>query len=144
MMELHPHERAIVETFFVAGRQERYFTIRNNKLRRRKWLDKLNHTPGLNERYVHWIDSNTDVLAVLRGKGAPDICYVISCSQEIDRREMQLEEALAETEILGWGTVIGCIPGALGYYYGEMGSKLRAILEKPCADKPMKPARKHG
>jgi hypothetical protein len=132
-MEMLPHEKAILETFFVSGRRERYFAIHNNKLRRAKWLDKLNHTPGLDERYVHWLDSKVDILTELRKRGAPATCYVISCSKEIDRREMLLEEALSETESLGWGTVIGCIPKVLGYYYGEMGSKCRAILEKPIA-----------
>jgi hypothetical protein len=131
MMELHPHEKAIVEAFFEEGRQERYFAIFNSAQRRRKWLDKLNHTPGLNERYVQWLDNKTDVLATLRSKGAPEVCFVISVSPEIDRCEMELSDALAETEALGWGTVIGCIPGVLGYYVGELGPPRRAILEKP-------------
>jgi hypothetical protein len=130
-MELHPHEKAIVESFFAKGRRERYLTIGQNERQRGKWLDKLNHAPGLDERFVQWIDSSSDVLALLKSKGAPDTCYVISSSREIDRREMKLEEALAETELLGWGTVLGCIPSVLGYYYGEMGSKRGAILEKP-------------
>lgn len=129
MKEYHQHEKLIIDNFFSRGRKERYYTIRNNKQKRSKWLDKLNHNPGLDPRYTSWVDSKADIIAILKAKGASRNCFVISCSDEIDLKEMDLIQAFESATLLGWGTVIGCVPGKLAYYYGEMGES-RAILER--------------
>ena len=123
------HEDKTIGSFFKPGRKERYITIHGNDQRRSKWLDKLNHNPGLIDKYQTPLNSKTDIYQELKRKGATDNCFVISCSKEIDLKEMKLKEAINQTELLGWGTIISCIPGVLAYYYGEMGEQ-RIILEK--------------
>jgi hypothetical protein len=81
------------------------------------------------DKYRIKLKSNVTIYRELKTRGAPEDCFVISCSQEIDLKEMSLKEAVNQTEILGCGTIISCIPGALAYYYGEMGEQ-RIILEK--------------
>ena len=126
---MNEHEKKTISSFFKPGRKERYLTIRGNKKRRNKWLDKLNHTPGLIEKYQTELNSKANIYAELKKRGAPEGCFVISCSEEIDLKEMSLNEAINQSEIFGWGTIISCIPGSLAYYYGEMGEQ-RVILEK--------------
>jgi hypothetical protein len=126
---MHPHEEQLVRSFFVSAKRQRYLALLGNNRRRRDALDKLNHLHDLDPRYTTEIDSREDVLENLRRKGAPDTCYVLSDIAEIDGQEMPLAEALEAAERGGWGTIIGCIPGRLAYYYGEMGEQ-RLILER--------------
>lgn len=48
---------------------------------------------------------------------------------------MALQKAIDETEAR-MGTLIGCVPGRLAYYYGEAGEQ-RLLLER-APNKPMK------
>lgn len=72
-------------------------------------------------------DQNIEgICALLKARGAPDLCRVIS---EIDGRDMPLREALEATVGYGMGTLISCVPGRLGYFEGE-GKNARFLLEK--------------
>lgn len=69
-----------------------------------------------------------DPYEVLRARGAPDTCYVVSYSDELDGREIPLCEAV--TAIHGWGSaLLSCIPGRLAYFEGEMPDS-RCILQR--------------
>lgn len=125
---MHPHEEAIIRTFFEPSKRERYLTLLSGR-RRRKTLDKLNHFAHLDRRFITELDSKTDIASLLRQHEAPATCYVISDIPEIDGREMDLDDALAEAEDGEWSTIIGCLPGKLAYYRGEYGS-VRALLKK--------------
>ncbi len=67
---------------------------------------------------------------MLKAKGSPNICFIISTNIEFDRKELPLIDVLEK--IVGTcddGTFISCIAGKLGYYEGEsMGA--RYIFEK--------------
>jgi hypothetical protein len=54
---------------------------------------------------------------------------VLSGTPELDGREMPLVEAVWEAEAAGWGTLVGCVPGRLAYYYDETGLR-RMLLER--------------
>ena len=125
---MNEHETKTIKTFFQKNRQERYFSSSPDSKQRKKWLDKLNHAPGLNEEYIQKTNGKTDTYLELKAKGAPEECFVISCSEELNLKTLPLSEALPQTEQLGWGTIISCIPGKLAYYYGEQGEG-KAILE---------------
>jgi hypothetical protein len=92
-------------------------------------LDRLNHCRDFDNRFLTPLPSNTDVVALLRSRGAPATCYVLSCTEQIDEQDMELENAVSKAEQGGWGTIIGCIPGRLAYYYDECGER-RMILER--------------
>ena len=66
---------------------------------------------------------------ILRHKGAPDICYVMSGNPDIDAREMPLTEALPKTIGMDTGTLVSCIPGKLAYFEMEAFDG-RYILER--------------
>ncbi|RLB59186.1 MAG: hypothetical protein DRI90_15740 [Deltaproteobacteria bacterium] len=116
-------ETTLVSRFFVRPRAKRFLAIRAHPQKRRKWLDKLSHSPGLDSRYVRWLSKDADVLKHLRRHGAPDECFVISASPELDGAVMDVETALARVMALGYGAVIACIPDRLAYYYGELGER---------------------
>lgn len=125
---MHPHEEQIVRAFFLASKRDRYATLLGNKRRRPEILDRLNHLNHLDPRYATAITSER-VLGALKAKGAPETCYVISDDCEIDGKEMPLADAIHAAESGGLGTILGCIPGRLAYYYGESG-EVRLLLER--------------
>ena len=118
-----------VKAFFEKGRSERFAEMGDKEKQRSKWTDKLNHSPGLKAEHVSWLPSNADIINELKKKGAPDTCSIISNSTRLDGKKMSLEEAIKEVKQDGWGTVLICIPGKLGYYYGESGER-RALLTR--------------
>jgi hypothetical protein len=127
---MNENEEAIVRNFIVRERRNRYIEMLGNKKRRREATNRLNHCDDLDPRYSTPIPSTANVVRLLQAKGAPDTCCVISDACEIDGRTMPLQEAIDTIEHEGWGTLVGCIPGRLAYYYGEEGEQ-RLILEKP-------------
>ena len=42
---------------------------------------------------------------------------------------MPLAEAVWQAEMAGWGTLLGCVPDRLAYYYDEVGLR-RMLLER--------------
>ncbi len=92
-------------------------------------LDRLNHCRDIDERFAASLSSNTNVVNMLRLRGAPATCYVLSGFEELDGREFLLEEAVIETVSGGWGTIVSCIPGKLAYYYDECGER-RMLLQR--------------
>lgn len=126
-MNLRELEDALVNAFIVPHKKSRYRTLLANPKRRPKILDGLNHLGDLDPRYAEDLPSGTDVLSLLRSRGAPQLCHVVADVPELDLRVMPLGEALDTTEARMWGALIGCIPGRLAYYYGEAGLR-RALL----------------
>src|SRR5882724_5043538 len=116
---MHTHEEKAIRAFIVSPRRSRYLLCLASAKRRGPFLDCLNHCRDLDERFATLVKSNTDIAAELRRRGAPDACYVISATEEIDGKSLSLEEAIKAAEIGGWGTIISCLPGRLAYYYDE-------------------------
>ena len=126
---LHKHEEAIIRAFIKPEKRSRYLTLLGKRKRRPTVLDALNHFRDLDPRYCIPLPSSADAVAALRARGAPEKCYLISAVPRLDGREMSLSEAIDVIELEGWGTLLGCIPDRLAYYYGEQGEE-RTILEK--------------
>src|SRR4051812_44876590 len=120
---MHPHEEALVRAFISPPRRTRWLEQLASKKRRGPFLDRLNHCRDIDERYATALPSNADVVTLLRSRGAPPTCYVVSCVAAIDGCELPLAEAIEQAAMEGWGTLIGCIPGRLGYYYDECGER---------------------
>jgi hypothetical protein len=126
---MHEVEEATIRAFISPPRRTRWLESLASAKRRRRFLDRLNHCPDIDERYATPLRSNADVVAVLEAHGAPPTCYVMSNTAALDSREMPLAEAVAEAELGGWGTIISCLPGRLAYYYDECGER-RMLLER--------------
>jgi hypothetical protein len=133
-MERDEVEAEIIKAFVIAARRDKYLEALPNPKRRSKVLDRLNHhIDDIDVRYRILPPSDSHTAAavekLLRSRGAPPLCYVISSSPRLDRRGMSLVDAL--NTVIGYqiGALISCIPGRLGFYESEE-SKSRYILER--------------
>ena len=127
-------EEMFARSFIVPEKRERYLSLLQSKKGRDKLRERFYHHPDLDPRFAHLVpagqQSSTSIERLLRSKGAPDTCWVMSTNDEIDGREMKLAEALEE---VAWycddGTLLSCIPGRLAYFeLAEPGE--RYILER--------------
>lgn len=114
-------------------KQSRWLELLPNPKRRNIFLHRLTDDRDFNPKFrVAIIPSqqNPDcVERILKQNGAPEKCYVISESPNIDGKEMPLREAIEEVLGYGLGSLLSCIPGSLVYYEGEMPND-RYILKK--------------
>ena len=133
------HEAALIRAFVLPRRRNRYFQFLNDPMRREKLLRVLDHLQNLDARYAQRIppdkQSATDIETLLRRKGAPVTCHVISASRNLDGRKMPLLTVLAEVVGRGIGTLLSCIPGRLGYFQSEEVGE-RYLLERPRTCQP--------
>src|SRR5438552_12294175 len=117
------HEEGIVTAFLVADARQRARELLWSK-GRKKWTSKLGHFADLDRSAIVPIplESQTPskVVERLRRSGAPDLCWLVSERSDWDGRQMPLAEALEAVVGAGYGTIISCIPGRLGYFEGEM------------------------
>jgi len=135
---MNENEEKLITAFISKEKQGRYRFLLSSAdpKHRQECLDRLNHCSDFNERYVTWLPRdprsttrNEEIAAVLRQKGSPKMVYVLACACPVDGKIMPLLDAMDETTVAGWGTIISCIPGELAYYYDEEGER-RAILER--------------
>ena len=126
---MNENEEAIIRAFITSTKQTRWLEKLASPKQRGAMLDHLNHCLDLDERYATLLPSNTDVVALLLSRGAPKMCYALSCTQEIDGQVLPLTEAVSKAEQGGWGTILSCVPRQLAYYYDECGER-RMLLER--------------
>ena len=113
----------MVDAFFVKTKRSRYRAQLSSAKNRYKAIDRLAHCSDLNASAMTKIaESEQNPAAIehlLVAAGAPSSCHVISENSRIDGDTMNLTDALNEVVGSGYGTLISCIPGVLGYYEGE-------------------------
>lgn len=127
------HEEQFIKTFIVPTKRERYSSMFDSSKGRSKLIQGFYHLHDLDERLATKISSDEqsaeNIFRILKFKGAPDLCYVISTNEKLDGKEAALLDVLKEIVGTGdHGTVISCVPGKLGYYEGE-DVDTRLILE---------------
>lgn len=130
---LAPHEEAIVRTFIVKDRRDRFLELLPRPRQRHKITESLAHPNPA------WFDSRcvkpippahsgaAAIAKLLHAKGAGTSCWVISEDQRFDGRELELDSVLSELVGYGMGTIVSCIAGKLAFVESEDG---RFILEK--------------
>ncbi|MFO0798318.1 MAG: hypothetical protein U0804_12645 [Gemmataceae bacterium] len=123
------HDEAVVRAFITPARRGRWLEALADPTRRPAFLDRLNHCPDLDPRFAVAVPRGADVADLLRSRGAPLTCYVLSATEALDCRELPLGEAVAAVEAGGWGTIVSCLPGRLAYFYDECGER-RLLLER--------------
>jgi len=130
---LNPHEEQFARAFVVPEKRARYLSLLESHRGRKKLLNGLNHCQDLDPRFAKLIPSNEQSEQssenLLRTKGAPDKCHVMSDNPDIDNREMALTDALSKTVAMDAGTLISCVLGKLAYLEME-GFDGRYILER--------------
>ena len=127
------YEKGIINTFIVKNKRNRYLEFIQKPKTRNKFIDLLYHFNDLDPEVMVNIPNDqqhaNNILEILKRKGAPDKCYVVSTDDEIDGRIIILSEVLSYIVGSFGGAIISCIPGRLGYYEGEHHGD-RCILEK--------------
>jgi superfamily II DNA or RNA helicase len=126
------HEREFVKAFVPRERRERWLELLANPKQRQKITLQLAHNAVFRSDRIVAIEPRQQhakpLSELLTRKGAPELCYVISESEELDGREMLLVDALKAIVGYGMGSIVSCIPGRLAYYEAE-GPKERFILQ---------------
>jgi hypothetical protein len=121
-------ERRLIESFVLPERQSRYLELLSKPKRRKDVTSALSHFKHLDVRDAFQIPAASrlasGILALLKSKGAPDSCFVVSEAAEIDGKEVELGEALEFVFGRGIGTFLSCIPGRLAYFEDEDGNFL--------------------
>ena len=124
------HEELFVKNFIIPQKRERYLEMLCKEKTRSKILNEFRVNWDLDKTFMVLMPPNQqlpeNIYKLLKEKGAPQSCYVISDNFEIDKKEMSLNIAL---ENLFGGTFISCMAGKLGYFESdEAGEKY--ILER--------------
>jgi hypothetical protein len=117
-------EEKVLRAFIVPGKRERYVSRLALPKARQKFMNShLFHMRDLDPRFSVRIDPADQhaakIYAMLRERGAPSTCYVISGSSERDGTEADLREALEEMVGTYDGTFLSCVHGRLAYFEGE-------------------------
>ena len=117
------HEEAFVQAFIAPDKRSRYMSLLASRKRRHVFLDRLNHHLDYDPAFANRVPSEQQtperIEALLRKRGAPDACHVISSNSDWDAQEMPLYDALELVVGYGIGTVLCCIPEHLAYYEAE-------------------------
>jgi len=74
------------------------------------------------------MQSPAAIAETLRGLGAPELCYVVSELQDLDRKTITLDRALDMVVGRQMGTIIICSPN-LAFFEAE-GPNVRFILRR--------------
>jgi hypothetical protein len=117
------HEEAFVQAFIVPDKQSRYLSLLASRKRRDMFLDRLNHhldyDPAFAVRVSPEQQTAERIETLLRKRGAPHTCHVISSKSDWDAQDLPLHDALDFVFGSSIGTVLCCIPGRLAYYEAE-------------------------
>jgi len=121
---LSSEEEVFGRAFIVPDKKDRYLQILANPGKRKKILGQLYHnldTIVARSMPIANRGNHADfIVKLLRQKGAGQACYLISPEQELDQREMPLQEAIEMLISHDSTAVACCIPGRLAYYKAEM------------------------
>jgi hypothetical protein len=127
------HEREFARWFIVPKKRDRYLTLIGTEKGRFKLRYGLNHCDDLDMRHATRVpiekQNAATIERILRQKGAPSTCHVMSSNGAIDGEDISLRRALEETVGQGAGTLISCVPGKLAYFEFEDPGE-RYILER--------------
>jgi len=132
-------EQQLVGAFVVPRKRERYVEIVGSKKARAKFLQSLYHFADFDQAWVVAAPhAAEDTIAEPRRRGAPDDCYIISVSKELDGLIKPLEDVIRERIAPIEGSILCCVPGELAYFEGEP-PKNRLILHRPGSNKRVQP-----
>jgi hypothetical protein len=126
-------EKAIIAGFIRSSKRGRWLELIAKPDGRKKLRASLAHFRDLDPDVVMQIPPHqqhaSSIQSLLVDEGAPGSCYLISENGELDGKQMDLDLALKSVVGYGFGTLISCRPGQLGYFEGE-DSGDRVILKK--------------
>lgn len=120
-----------IAAFVVKQKKDRYIEQLSSAKKRKQFVTNLAHFSDFDLRFVVKIPPSSqnpaEIEALLRKRGAPNICSAISEISEIDNTHISLIDALKRIVGYEMGTILCCIPGRLAYFENEDD---RFILER--------------
>ena len=119
------YEGPTIRAFFPPEKRDRFVQLLSKSNGRRDALKTMHHLINFDPKWSNSLDATSDVIELLRAKGAGPKAYVIGTSK--DQRILPLDEAVECVE--KESGILVCTPGQLAYYCGE-GRKRRIILER--------------
>lgn len=121
-------EGTLISLAIERSQRDRYRELLKEPKKRARLLDKLNHTPPLDERLTEWFPKFSKALEAIRVEPTTQV-YLLSAARDIDGQVMTFQEAVEAVPRAGWGTIIGIFP-SLAVYYGEEGERAAVIKKK--------------
>jgi hypothetical protein len=116
-------EDSLIRAFVHPDRQARLLALLGRPKGRLKIRAELAHFQALDPRYASRVpaqhQSAGGIEELLKQRGSPDSCYVLSEDPSIDAQVLPLGVALKSVVGRGMGTFISCLPGRLAYFEGE-------------------------
>lgn len=117
------HEAEFVRSFVAPQRQARFLELLSNPRRRSKFLSDLAHKAPFDPRWIISLPTSaqdpTALYKLLRSKGAPEECWVLTEAEGLDHSFQRLANILALTVGYDMATCISCLPGRLAYFENE-------------------------
>jgi hypothetical protein len=116
------HEDSL-SLFLLPRYRSRFAQLLGSRRGREKLRRSLAHFDQLDRRFlvpVGHLGAAADAIErLLRSRGAPAICHVVSEDPSLDGRDLPLPEALVRIVGRGMGALVSCVPGRLGFFEGE-------------------------
>ena len=117
---MNPHERGFLAFLAEPSRGRIMRLLELGEKRRSDARQLLQDAVRLDPRYsTHLVGSDDFAPGIeqwLRERGSSENCYLFAASDDFDRREMPLIEALDATSCGDFGAFISCLPGRLGFF----------------------------
>jgi hypothetical protein len=119
------YEGPTIRAFFPPEKRDRFVQLLSKSNGRRDALKTIHHLINFDPKWSSSVDPASDVVELLRSKGAGPKGYVIGTSRDQTILPLDVAVGCVERE----AGILVCIPGRLAYYCGE-GRKRRIILER--------------
>jgi hypothetical protein len=129
------HELGLV-TFMAPPHRPRFVAALGDPKLRSKLRDKLAHFDWLDARYEEVVPTTEPAALAhsLRAEGAAETCVLIAGHEDLDGRELPLEQALRRVLHDDDGALVSCVPGKLAVFSGEAPNKTTTILRRAIAN----------
>jgi hypothetical protein len=127
-------EQTVVSTFVEKSYRMRLLGMIGSPRTRSKMVRELVDLRRFDNRFVfpipHGFQASREINKLLRDRGAPAECYIISENTDWDATHRPLAEAISLVVGAGWTSLIVCRPDRLLYYEGEA-LRARYVLAAP-------------
>src|SRR4051812_9301888 len=121
-MELKDSDKALIENFIQRARRQRWLALMQSEKGRKKLRSTLAHFGDFDPAVIVPIPANQQhspsIHRLLTESGAPRTCSLISENAHWDGLDMDLSIALQKIVGYGFGTIVNCVPGRLGFFEG--------------------------
>jgi hypothetical protein len=125
------HEQGLA-VFVAPHHRPRFIDALADPKLRRKLRHQLAHFGWLDARYQDVVPTPEPAALAhsLRAEGAAETCVLVAGDEDLDGRELPLEEALRRVLHDDDGALISCIPGRLAVFSDEAPNKNTTILRR--------------